>query len=284
MPKTTPKISYSLKDRGRKHTGQPRNFNIKALYDSINGPSCQETVASRGMVGYYGHMPRVRFGLIPSEGVMDGGRYVPVEPAFVTTHLRMSADGVIEHQAEFADTASGALAAKLFDGKIGGFSSAIDEKRNLFAGFDYVMQPNYLGNSFRGISLDDVFGGDMGNITYDDVFAAEQDEHAQAMIMLLDSINNERAELNAAIERLEAENAEYLSMLSREKIDPSGIMDSAGSLPIVVDSAETERLMSEIRGFRSIDKLPVVGEEPRKVTLDSSTNTIYSRFMNRFLR
>ena len=116
----TPVIRYNLKDRGRKHVGQPRNFNIKAICDAINGPACQERVATRGLVGYYGHMPRIRFGMSPVEGVLDNGKYVPIEPAFVTTYLKADYDGNVEHRAEFLDTAAGRLAAKLFDSKMGG--------------------------------------------------------------------------------------------------------------------------------------------------------------------
>ena len=59
----TPIIRYNLKDRGRSHTGQRRNFNIKAICDAINSPACQETVSARGMIGFYGHLPRVRYSL-----------------------------------------------------------------------------------------------------------------------------------------------------------------------------------------------------------------------------
>ena len=125
MPIFTPMIQYSLKDRGRKHTGQARNFNTKLICDAINSPACQEMVSSRGMVGYYGHFPRVRFGMMPSEGGMDGGKYVPVDPAFVTTHLSATPEGIIRHQAEFLDTAAGLVAAKAWNGRVrwGGFGT-----------------------------------------------------------------------------------------------------------------------------------------------------------------
>ena len=68
----TPVIRYNLKDRGRQHTGQRRNFNVKAICDAINGPACQEAVGLRTMVGYYGHLPRDGDG---SGGSADGSRY-----------------------------------------------------------------------------------------------------------------------------------------------------------------------------------------------------------------
>lgn len=281
MPKTTPMIRFSLKDRGRKHTGQPRNFNVKALFDHINGDACQEIVASRGMIGYYGHWPRIRFGMMPSEGVMDGGKYVPLEPAFVTTHLKVNMDGIVEHQAEFADTASGQLAAKLFDGMIGGFSSAIDENKPRFCGFDYVYQPNFLGNSFRGVALDDAMGGNIGNLTYDDVLSAEQEEHTRSMIALLDSINSERNASNAVIERLQLENEQYLSMLSRRGIEPSVVLDAVSVMPVVVAGDGADRF-NQIMGEFDSAQLPnfVVPEDNSIV----AKNPVYNRIINKFIR
>lgn len=281
----TPLISYSLKNRGRKHTGQPRNFNIKALFDHINSPACQERVSSRGMMGYYGHMPRIRFGMNPSEATIDSGKYVPVEPAFVTTHLAMSMDGVIEHQAEFASTKSGELAAKLFDSQMGGFSSAIDERAQTFYGFDYVFEPNYLGNSFRGVALDDIYGGNIGSLTYDDIYAAEQDEHAQAMIMLLDSTGTERKLASETIERLTLENEELLSLLAKKGISQPGVLDSA-VMPFAFDQSGETRILDDVSSFRSMDRLPGVAEpvEREADALDSRTRSIYSRFMNNFTR
>lgn len=279
--KKTPMIRYSLKDRGRKHTGQTRNFNIKALYDSINGAACQETVNSRGMIGYYGHFPRIRFGMHPSEGGLDSGKYVPVEPAFITTHLRAFEDGTIEHQAEFQDTNAGKLAAKLFDSQVGGFSSAIDQNRNEFYGFDYVLQPNFLTNSFRGVSLDDAMGGNISHLTYDDVYAAELDEHQQSMNFLLDSVNAERNATHAVIERLQQENEELLSMLSAKGIDPSNALDSAFVAPISVSIGATEQLLDSVNKFRSLDSLPQFAEPEQKI---QQVNPLYNRLLNRFGR
>lgn len=287
MPITTPKIRYSLKNRGRKYTGQDRNFNTRLICDAINSPACQEMVSSRGMVGYYGHFPRLRFGMMPSEGGLDGGKYVPVDPAFVTTYLSSDPEGNIEHQAEFLDTAAGLLAAKLWNGKVGGFSSAIDKKESQFFGFDYVVQPNYLGNSFRGVVLDDVLGGNVGEITYDDIWAAEQEEHAQAMIVLLDGISNERDEMNAVIERLQLENEQYLSMLAKRGIDPALALDSASILPArgVFDSVDA--IQRDMDLFDSMKNLPMAANEKfssGNASDGHSSNPVYSRILSRFIR
>lgn len=278
MAKTTPMIRYSLKDRGRKHTGQPRNFNVKALYDSINGAVCQETVASRGMIGYYGHLPRIRFGMMPTEGGVDGGKYVPVEPAFVTTHLKASPDGVIEHKAEFLDTAAGALAAKLFDNQVGGFSSAIDQRNNQFFGFDYVVQPNFLDNSFRGVSLDDVMGGNISQLTYDDIYVAELNEQQQSMIVLLDSINAERNAANETIERLQQENEQLLSMLASKGIEPSSVLDSVAIMPVVIDVDEAEKMRRDVSMFHTAELPRVIDKEAAK------EDPFYNRMFNRIKR
>ncbi len=279
MPKTTPAISYSLKDRGREHTGKPRNFNIQALFDYVNSEACQETVASRGMVGYYGHWPRIRFGMSPTEGGLDNGKHVPVEPAFITTKLSMTLDGVVEHVAEFLDTASGRLAEKLFTSeKVGGFSSAIDHK-NKFYGFDYVMEPNFLGNSYRGVALDDAVGGDVGELTYGDVYAAELEEHSQYMIKLLDNINVERASTNEVIENLRLENEELISSLSKTGTDPSTVLDDAkeddGHITVSLDS--TNQMIKDVDDFEHADLLtvntPVIKQKP---------DPLYNKVLGRF--
>lgn len=281
MPISTPMIQYSLKDRGRKHTGQARNFNTRLICDAINSPACQEMVTSRGMIGYYGHFPRVRFGMMPSEGGMDGGKYVPVDPAFVTTHLSATPDGVIRHQAEFLDTAAGLVAAKAWNGRVGGFSSAIDEAKPQFFGFDYVLQPNYLGNSFRGVVLDDVMGGNFGELTYDDIYAAEQDEQKQAMIVLLDSLDRERNAASEAIERLQQENEQLLSMLAKKGIDPSMALDTAFTTPITISGRALDSIHKDIADFENAELLGFVSPV-KEVKQDS--NSVAGRLLNRYLK
>lgn len=270
----TPVIRYNLKDRGRKHVGQERNFNIRAICDAINSPACQERVATRGMAGYYGHMPRIRYGMNPVEGVIDGGKYVPVEPAFVTTYLKADYDGNVEHRAEFLDTTAGRLAAKLFDGKMGGFSTAIDTSKPEFFGLDYVLEPNFVKNSYRGIALDDI-----GGMTYDDVFSAEQNEQAQSMIVLLDSVNAEREATGAVIERLQAENEQLISMLASKGIDSVSVLDSVSIMPVAVSVDAAERMNRDAKLFMGAD-LPAFIEpvEPKK------SDPLYDRLLGKFTR
>ncbi|SET41399.1 hypothetical protein SAMN05216326_12565 [Nitrosomonas marina] len=281
MPQKTPKIRYSLKDRGRQYTGKVRNFNIRALFDFVNSDACQETVESRGMIGYYGHWPRVRFGMDPTEGGLDNGKPVPVEPAFVTTHLKMFDDGMVEHVAEFFDTASGKLAEKLFfDSKTGGFSSAIDASINKFYGFDYVIEPNFLNNSFRGVTLDDAMGGSLGELTYDDVYAAECEEYARNMMALLDSIKGEREASSETIERLQQDNEQLMSFLASHNVDAAAVLDSSrGSSHILVDRSAKEQLLDDVNSFGN-ETLPQAGQREEVVIDDKAYQRIHTR-MNR---
>ena len=275
---TTPIIRYNLKDRGRKHMGQERNFNIRAICDAINSPRCQERVSTRGMAGYYGHLPRIRHGMNPMEGVIDGGKYVPVEPAFVTTYLKADYDGNVEHRAEFLDTAAGQLARKLFDGKMGGFSSAIDTGKPEFYGLDYVLEPNFVGNSFRGVVLDDV-----GGMAYDDVLNAERQEVAQAraIVTLLDSVHAERESTSAVIERLQEENEQLLSMLARTGASPDRVLDAAAITPAFVSRELADRRKKDAELFHRAELHGFVAPEPDVAATDDYA---YQRMLNRFSR
>ena len=278
----TPVIRYNLKDRGRHHTGQKRNFNVRAIADAINSPATQETVASRGMLGYYGHAPRVRYGLAPVEGGFEQGKYKVVQPAIVTTHLRADYDGNVEHRAEFLDTEDGALAAKLWGNKVGGFSSAIDEGKPAFYGFDYVAQPNFLGNSFRGAALDSAGQAGVEGITYDAVYAIEQAELTSGMAMaaLLDSIGAERHATNAVIERLTLENEQLLSALAAGGRDANVVLDSMGGIrPMVVPVDAADRMRRDRRYFLdsalpAFQPLPQVEADPA----DYATKQMLTRY------
>lgn len=103
-------IKYNLKERGRQFRGFARkNLDYAAIASAINSPACQECVKNRDMLGYFGHWPRVKFGMVPQEGGMDYAKGKPffVEPALVTTFLQADANGNIEHKAEFLGTDSG---------------------------------------------------------------------------------------------------------------------------------------------------------------------------------
>lgn len=270
-------ITYNLKDRGRQYRGKERNFNIRAICDAINGPACQERVKSRDMVGYYGHWPRIKFGMNPAEGGMDAGRPSLVEPALVTTLLRAHPDGTIEHQAEFLSNDPGQVAAKLYSGRVGGFSSAIDQHRPEFFGFDYVLEPNYSTN--RGYTLDDV-----RDMTLDDIEAAIYDEQLRGVMRLLDSANDERDRASEVIESLRAENEQLLSMLAAKGVNASHALDSVAVAPIAVSIDPIERMRRDADVFRGTDSLPSF-VEPQEAQRDPAEHVpVYGRLLGQFLR
>ncbi len=220
----TPVITYNLKDRGRQYRGVERNFNIPAIVAAINSPACQERVKTRGMLGYYGHWPRLRFGMEPAEGGIAEGKAQAVEPALVTVMLRAHPDGTIEHQAEFLDTGAGQLCARMYNSRVGGFSSAIDPRKPEMYGFDWVNDPNYSTNRGYELVLDSVAAGEM---TLDDIVAAEYAEQTAGMNALYEQLEAAaRLALDSA-ERLRLENMELLDLLSARQAAASPAVGSA---------------------------------------------------------
>lgn len=227
---TTPKIRYNLRDRGRKFNGQDRNYNVAKLVANINSPATQETVSTGGMLGYLGHMPRVRYGLEVGEAAVEGKNYVPIEPAFVTEYLHADSNGDVTHVARFLDTNSGNLAQKLWEEKVGGFSSAIDSARWALKGFDYVHNPNFLQNSFRGVTLDSIEdGGDMP-LTLDEAVEAERMEMDGAIREVLAQLTAQRDALAAALDATKVENLELIGMLAKKGIEKP-VLDQAFKRP-----------------------------------------------------
>lgn len=219
MAKTTEIIRYNLRERGRKHRGTPRKFNIPALVAEINGPAVQERVKHRDMLGYYGHWPRQVFGINPKEGGIVDGKVVHIEPAFVTTYLKAFDDGTVEHRTEFYDNAPGRAAEALYDNKAGGWSSAIIESSNSFFGFDYVLEPNFTANRGYAVAMDGV-GADAA-LTLDDVQAYY--DSTLEIVAMLDGVaaNNER--LRGEIDRAHR----VIRVMQAENMDLEVALDSA---------------------------------------------------------
>ncbi|WP_062359782.1 hypothetical protein [Vreelandella aquamarina] len=244
-----PLIKYNLKDRGRQHRGVERHFDIPAIVASINGPATQERVQTRGMLGYFGHWPRVRFGMEPAEGGLAEGKAHAIEPAVVTTHLKAYDDGTIEHQTEFLDTATGQLASRMYANRVGGFSTAIDPRKPELYGFDWVNDPNYSTNRGYDLVLDSVTSGEM---TFDDVLSAEHAEQVDAMNRLFEMMEaNLRLAMDSAT-RFEHENSELLDLLSKRE-------EQASQAALVTDSAaaaDTARQLDRDRRFFMDSALP----------------------------
>jgi hypothetical protein len=244
-------ITYNLKDRGRKYQGKERNFNIKAICDAINSPYTQEKVKTRGMLGYFGHNPRILAGMEPGESIVINGRYNEIEPAIVTTELSCDYDGNVTHKTEFLDTVSGRKAARMNASRIGGFSSAIDETRPEFYGFDYVLQPNFSHN--RSYSLDSVSG-----LTLDDVVRQCQDEETEFWLSLLEAKDRQINAISHSLDSLSIENEQLLSILASKK--PDMALDSAAVKPLLVDLDSVNRLRNDRDLFRRSAHLPAFVE------------------------
>jgi hypothetical protein len=274
-----PLITYNLKDRGRQFRGQERNFNIKALCDSINGGATQERVKSRGMLGYFGHLPRKLAGLEPVESLVVGGKYNEIEHAIVTTHLKAFPDGTIEHQTEFLDSEPGERSARYYNQKIGGFSSAIDQGKNEFFGFDYVIDPNYLTN--RGFTLDSVglaFDSVDGDApTLDQVVEAMLKEEGESLLAIIEQRNAQIAQMAQALDSATIDNEQLLSILASKNTNM--VLDSAGIAPLSVSLDSANRLIRDTELFKQTAKLPgfIEPTSGEMVKADEAYNTLISR-------
>lgn len=233
-------IKYNLADRMRKHRGQERNFDMVAAERLLNGAAVQERIKHGDMLGYFGHWPRVQFGLDPVEGGFVGGKQVSLEPCLRTTYLKAYANGDVEHEAEFLDTDSGKIGARIWASKAYGFSSAIDTKRlgNVqvpvgFFGFDLVKEPNFSSNRGYAVALDGVFDSE-------DVLDAVSERNAmfEAMNAVLDGVQAEHERTIQTLDRVLQENEELMSMLVRLDAKPTTVVLD-GCLDLIGGSVKT---------------------------------------------
>ena len=269
-----PLITYNLQERGRQHRGKARNFNIKALCDSINGPATQERVKTRAMLGYFGHKPRILFGLEPVESGVVAGKYNEIEPAIVTTYLEAFPDGTVKHQTEFLDSVSGKKAARMFANRIGGFSSAIDEAKSEMYGFDYVLDPNFSTN--RGFTLDSA------GLTLDQVMAYVKSEEDEFLDKLIEAKDLQIAQMARALDSATTENEELLSILA-SKGAGNAVLDSVATLPISVSLDSVNRMRRDTELFRKTATLPAF-IQPLSSDQDQAQdqyNTLISRIRGR---
>lgn len=221
MTKVT--IKYNIRERGRTHRGQPRNFDLASLARVLNSPEVQERVRKRDLVGYFGHGARLKFGMNPGEGGYDQktGNHIRLVPSHVTTMLRCDDAGNIEHEAEFLPTPPGRAALLWHEARVGGFSTAItcDESASQrlgcdvtagFYGFDYVSEPNYSSN--RGFALDGV-ARTPEQVLLDAVFEDEQ-ATVQAFDSVYGTLKGEYDALAQTCARMAAENAELVAIIA----------------------------------------------------------------------
>ena len=244
--KRTGIITYNVNTRGRKHLGKDRVFDTAGLAKLVNSPAVQERVKHGDMLGYYGHWPRVKFGMNPQEGGIVGGKVVSIEPAVRTVHLKAMPDGTIEHEEEFLDTESGKLALRMFNSKAGGFSSAIEARpagnmhvANGFFGFDYVFEPNYSTNRGYSAMLDSCTEDELA--MFDDVRAYQG--MLEGTNLILDRIQADYDSLLASHARLLEENEVLTGMLASNHDGKVPMLDSLvqvvhGNKPIHFEAAD----------------------------------------------
>lgn len=218
-------IRYNLHDRQRKHIGQNRNFNVAKLAQIVNGAAVQEMVKKRDLVGYLGHDVRRQFGLRPPEMALNGNQFIPIEPAFVTTYIRILDDGTVEHQAQFLDTPLGIKAQEWHNAGMGGFSSVVapsEQNPTDFLGFDYVLSPNFHGNRGYAVMDSASYETELNRLTSKQKFneiQARQMEQAAVMDALfraaqaVPQLTKQNAQLVATVESL----SEQLDSVSRER-------------------------------------------------------------------
>ena len=214
-------IKFNPNNRGRVYRGEDRHFDVGSMIATINGGSVQERVKNGDMIGYYGHWPRVKFGLDPGEGGLHSGKAVGLEPATRVKQITADMDGNIEYSIELLDTAPGKLAQRLYTSKTGGFSSAISApKRGArrfvdgFFGFDYVLEPNMTAN--RGYALDSVDFSVLDEV-------AEYNAALSGINAVLDSMQKDYETALKTVTSLSEEILELRSMLVKKGKDPSDV-------------------------------------------------------------
>lgn len=233
----TKPITYNVNERGRKYRGVDRFLDTAALARLINSGPVQEMVASGDMVGYYGHWPRVKFGLEPVEAGIIDGKVVSIPAAVRTVELSADNDGNVTHRQEFLKTNEGRIAQRLFDSKQGGWSSAIRPVKGTapiipsgFFGFDYVLEPNYSTNRGHDVILDGVV---MAESSEDGVLLdaayGEMSHTAGVLTTMFDGLHAQHLQALETLNRLTRENEDLLSLLAARG-QGGALLDSVGMI------------------------------------------------------
>lgn len=252
-------ITYNVRERGRKARGQDRNFDTVALAALLNGPSVQEKVRHGDMFGYFGHWPRIKLGMEPSEGGVIDGKVVSISPALRTIELRADDEGTISHRAEFLDTNEGRIAERMFQSNAGGFSSAIDavpgtspQVARGFYGFDFVIEPNYSTNRGHKVVLDSIGQGEDAAefMALLDAAMGETTQAASILTTMFDSLSRQHLTALEAMERLARENDDLISRLA---CGSKRVFDSAAMLEDVRIGAIRGNPCEDFERYRTVD-------------------------------
>ncbi len=261
----TDAITYNVRERGRKLRGQDRNFDTTVLANLINGPEVQEKVKHGDMHGYFGHWPRVRFGMQPPEGGIVDGKVVAISPALRTVELSARPDGTITHRAEFLDSNEGRVAARLYESKTGGFSSAIDAKPGTnpqipfgFYGFDYVLEPNYSTNRGHKVVLDGVHAGDDATelIAMLDAVIGESTQAAGLINRMFDALHAQHMMALQTLDAVSKENDMLIGRLAAKGVTVDRVLDavSDGLRGVTPDYAKYKNV--ELAGLQELNGIP----------------------------
>ncbi len=263
MLQTDP-ITYNVNERGRQARGVDRHFDCAVLASIINGPSVQEKVRLGDMFGYFGHWPRIKFGMEPQEGGVVDGVAVSVEPALRTTLLRADEQGNVTHRVEFLDTAEGHKAQALYQSKAGGFSSAIDAVPGStpmipkgFYGFDYVLEPNYTTNRGHRAVLDAVAGHDPELLALFDQAMAESNQAATLLCTMLQAMERQHLAVLDTLERLGRENDVLIGRLAKSQSSGQTGQAEAGPGTHVLDAAKGVQRADDYRRYLALPLVPL---------------------------
>ncbi len=278
MATTTKRIRYNLNDRGRAFRGKPRNFDIPRLVATINGGAVQEKVKHRDMLGYYGHWPRLKFGMNPAEGGIVNGKQVNIEPALVTTYLRAELDGTVEHEAEFLDNGPGKVAFQMYSNKTGGFSSAIDESRPEFYGFDYVCEPNFTTNRGYSLALDGLSEAD--GMTLDDVAVEEYNQQIAGILALMELLQKEHARTLDSMAVMEREHSWMVAELARGGVTLDD-MSMKAIMPVMTDVNAKNALLDTINGFDGVSLGSVIATPKNDLSLPKPAAGFLARYLSK---
>ncbi len=261
MLQTEP-ITYNVNDRGRQARGVDRHFDCAVLASIINGPSVQEKVRLGDMFGYFGHWPRIKFGMEPQEGGVVDGVAVSIEPALRTIKLSADEHGNVTHRVEFLDTAEGHKAQALFQSKAGGFSSAIDAVPGStpmipkgFYGFDYVLEPNYTTNRGHRAVLDAVAGRDAELLMLFDQAMAESTQAATLLCGMLQALETQHLAVLDTLERLGRENDVLIGRLAKSQ---AGVGSGSGAPGAhLLDAARGAQRAEDYRRYLDMPLVPL---------------------------
>lgn len=275
MRKRTGVIRYNLQETGRKFTGQPRKLDIAAAQRLFNGPAMQEAIRKGDIVGYFGHQYREKYGLDVPETVIEGGKAIALEPTVKTVMARCLPDGTLEHEQEFLDTASGRIAARLWESKTYGFSSAIYalEQGGVrvplgYFGMDFVRAPNYDENRGYAPMLDSVGPGCFSSA---ELFVTENAALYDSVDAMIRASDENAREISEDYLRVCAQNDALLDECAklRERLKAAGasgaMLDSApGGVqrPMVVDTGQA--MLDAARKFMAADLPPLEEQETPK--------------------